>query len=202
MMMTKTSKCLTIAATVFSVVFMAVSAVMWTARTDWKQKADVEFPKKRIAEQAEILKGLDDQIKDVDVQQKKSVAAIASDELAVLAPNVGLEAQLEVELANLIEEAHALHEQIEAEAKKVEVKQDVGKRLREEVLRLTSQYEDLVAQKEDALANVKRIRDLLFQANGVLDRVKKRQKSLESDYEAEEIPGPAASRPSRAVKSS
>ena len=67
----------------------------------------------------------------------------------------------------------------------MDAKQVYAKRLREDVTRLQSQYEDLVAQKEDALANVKRLRDLLFQAEGVLERVKRRQQALDaesSDY--------------------
>jgi chromosome segregation ATPase len=179
--MTKASKALVIAVTVFSVIFMGVSAVISTARTDWKTKATKEFPSSKIAEQREMIGKLDQGIEDLGRQQKIAEVAIAADVKALFAAETGREAALEVELKQLIEEAHTLAEQVEVAAKKVEVKQDEDKRLREEVTRLKSQYDDLVAQKDDALASVKRLKDLLFQAKGVLERVEKRQKALEAD---------------------
>jgi len=188
--MTKTSKCLTIAVTVFSVLFMGVAAVMSTARTDWKARAEVDFPKKKIAEQNDTLRALDDRIKEIDEQQTKAVAGIEADVQAIVAPNTGYEAQLEAQLAQVIDEAHAIAGQVEAEAKKVEAKQDEAKRLRDEVTRLKSQFDDLVAQKEDSLTNAKKLRDLLFQSKGVLERVKKRRDLLEADETKTYEPGP------------
>jgi cell division protein FtsL len=195
--MTKTSKALVIAVTVFTVIFMGVAAVMSTARTDWKAKATKEFPSSQIAAQRETIQKLDQGIEDLGRQQKIAEAGIAADEKALFAAETGREAVLEVELKQLIDEAHTLAEQIEVAAKKVEVKQDEDKRLREEVTRLKSQYDDLVAQKDDALTSVKRLRDLLFQAKGVLERVEKRQKALDAekprDGTYEDRPAPAAS---------
>jgi chromosome segregation ATPase len=179
--MTKTSKILTIVVTMGSVLFMAVAAVLSTVRTDWKEKATKEFPRSRITDQKAQLDDLDKEIKSVARLQADADAGIAADSLAITTPTTGRVAQLESELQKLIDEAHKLAEQVEAEAKTVDEKQDRDKRLREEVARLQSQYEDLVAEKENSLANVKRLRDLLFQAQGVLDRVQKRQKALNSE---------------------
>ena len=69
-----------------------------------------------------------------------------------------------------------------------------------------SQYEDLVAQRADAEANVKRQRDLLFQAKGVLERLRLRAKLLQADagesdqYEGTEKPQPAAARFTKSLK--
>jgi chromosome segregation ATPase len=186
--MTKASKALVIAVAVFSVIFMGVAAVMSTARTDWKEKATKEFPSSQIAKQRERIQELDKGIEEVARQQKAAEVAIAADVKAVFAAETGREAVLEVELKQLIEEAHNLAEQVEAAAKNVEIRQDEDKRLREEVTRLRSQYDDLVAQKEDALASVKRLKDLLFQAKGVLERVEKRQKALDADRYEESAP--------------
>ncbi len=179
--MTKTSKCLTILATVFSVLFMGVAVVMSTARTDWKEKATKEFPQSRITEQRTQIQDLDKEIESLTKQQEVAEASNKADSLAITAPEVGRVARLEVELANLIDQGRKIAAQVEDEARKVDAKQDEGKRLREEVTRLQSQYEDLVSQKEDAQANVKRLRDLLFQARGVLERVKKRQEALQAE---------------------
>jgi chromosome segregation ATPase len=179
--MTKTSKVLTVLVAAFSILFMGITAVISTAQTDWKEKATKEFPKSRISDQTAQLDELRKDIESLDKQQKLAEEGIKADSLAVTEPEKGRVAQLEAELVQLIDEAHKVAEQVEAEAKKVGAKQDDGKHLRDRVTRLTSQYEDLVAQKEDALANVKRLRDLLFQARGVLDRVKKRQEALEAD---------------------
>jgi chromosome segregation ATPase len=194
--MTKASKALVIAVTVFSVIFMGVAAVMSTAHTDWKEKATKEFPSSKITDQRTKIQDFDKGIEDLGRLQKSAEAAIAADEKALFAAETGREAVLEVELKQLIEEAHTLAEQVEAAAKKVEARQDEDKRLREEVTRLQSQYDDLVAQKDDALTGVKRLRDLLFQAKGVLERVEKRQKALNAerppDPNYEERPAPAA----------
>ncbi|HLJ11330.1 MAG TPA: hypothetical protein VKU82_09075 [Planctomycetaceae bacterium] len=205
--MTKASRCLAIAVTVFAVVFMGVAAVMWTVRTDWKHKAQVEFPKKQIDEQNARLTELQKEIESVDKQQKDAVAHIASDVRAIGEPASGRVAQLEKELEELIEKSHAIAGQVEVDAKKVHDKQEVDKRLREEIARLQSQYDDLVAQKQGALADVQKTRDLLFQARGVLERAERRSKALKAQgaqpgkYDADNGGSePTASRPTRAVQ--
>jgi chromosome segregation ATPase len=179
--MTRASKALVVAVAVFSIVFMGVAAVMSTVRTDWKEKATKEFPKSRIAEQQTQIDDLGKEIDSVTKQHEAAKAGIQADVQAIVAPKTGREAQREAERDQLIAEAHTIHEQIEAEAKKVETKQEEDKRLREEVTRLKSQYDDLVAHKDDALADVKRLRDLLFQARGLLERVRKRRDALEAE---------------------
>jgi len=205
--MTKASKVLAVAVAVFSIIFMGVAAVMSTVRTDWKEKATKEFPKSRISEQQTQIADLDKEIESVTKQHDAARAGIEADVQAIIAQQTGREAQREKELAALIEEAHTLSEQFEVEAKKVQAKQEEDKRLREDVTRLKSQYEDLVAHKDDALANVKRLRDLLFQANGLLERVKKRRDALEAegvkkkpDYEPDSDTGKDASRPTSPLK--
>lgn len=184
-MSTTLGKALTIAVTVMSVLFMGVAAVMSTARTDWKQRATAKyeeggFPKSKIADQDKIKADLNAQIKVVDEQQVAAVKTIQADVQALTNPQNGREITLETELAQLIDQAHTLSEQVEAEAKKVQLKQDEDTRLREEVTRLKSQYEDLLAQKDAAQVDVKRLKDLLVQAQGVLERVRRRHDSLKS----------------------
>lgn len=191
--MTKASKALTIVLTVFSIVFMGVAAVMSTVRTDWREKATKEFPKSKISEQQETIKKLDDQIVALEKQQKDAAAAIEADIKSFTAEQIGREAQLEKELETIIATAHTLAAQVETEAKKVQLKQDEDKRLREEVTRLKTQYDDLVSQKYDVEENVKRQRDLLFQAKGVLERVTHRLELLKAEERVEYAPDPAAS---------
>ena len=213
--MTKASKVLTIVLTVFSIVFMGVAAVMSTVRTDWKEKATKEFPKTRIAEQAEKIATLDKEIASLESRQKESAAWIEADIKSFSDKQVGREAQLEKELDTLIETTRTLAAQIETEAKKVQLKQDEDKRLREEVTRLKTQYDDLVSQKYDVEETVKRQRDLLFQAKGILERVSHRLELLKAE-EANEVkyapepggkgddsepePKPSAVRPSKTLK--
>ena len=204
--MTKYSKILTILVTAFSVLFLGVAAVMWTAQTDWKEKATKDFPQSKISEQRTRIGDLNKEIEGLDKQQKAAETGIAQDSLAITAPETGRVALLEVELQQLIDEARKVADQVEEEAKKVGEKQDDGKRLRERVMRLTSQYDDLVAQKEDAAANVKRLRDLLFQAKGVLERVEKRRESLKAEGGGNYPEEPAATEatlrsPARTAKS-
>ena len=179
--MTKASKALTIVLTVFSIVFMGVAAVMSTVRTDWREKATKEFPKARIAEQTEKIANLEKDIAIFEKHNEAAKASIAADIASFVAPQTGREAQLEAQLATLVQETHTLAGQIETEAKKVQLKQDEDKRLREEVIRLKTQYDDLVSQKYDVEGNVKRQRDLLFQAKGILERVKYRLELLKKE---------------------
>jgi chromosome segregation ATPase len=179
--MAKTSKALTIVLVVFAIIFMGVAAVMSTVRSDWKEKATKEFPKSRIDEQKTKIADLDKEIASLETQQKLAAAAIEADIKSFLTPETGREAQLEAELEKIIEESHTLSGEVEIAAKKVQLKQDEDKRLREEVVRLKTQYDDLVSQKYDVEQTVKRQRDLLFQAIGILERVKHRLELLKAD---------------------
>ena len=213
--MTKASKALTVALAAFSIIFMGVAAVMSTVRTDWREKATKEFPKSRITEQVEKIKELDEKIGSFETHQKEAAAAIEADVKSLFDPAVGREAQLEAQLAKLVEESNTLTAQIETDAKKVQLKQDEDKRLREEVTRLRAQYDDLVSQKYDVVETVKRQRDLLFQAKGVLERVQHRLELLKAtagkevqyapdptgkEEEAKPDSQPAAAGPSKTLK--
>jgi len=179
--MTKSSKALTILLTVFSLLFMGVAAVMSTVRTDWKAKATTEFPKSKINEQKEKIETLEKEIASLEKQQKDAAAWIDADVKSFTDPQVGREVQLEKELDGLVKTIRDLAAQIETDAKKVQLKQDEDKRLRDEVTRLKAQYEDLVSQKLDVEQTVKRQRDLLFQAKGVLERVTHRLNLLKAE---------------------
>src|SRR5260221_186433 len=115
--MTKASKALVIAVTVFTVIFMGVAAVMSTARTDWKEKATKEFPSSKIADQRTKIQDLDKGIEDLGRLQKTAEAGIAADEKALFAADIGREAALEGELKQLIHEAHTLSQQVEVAAR-------------------------------------------------------------------------------------
>jgi hypothetical protein len=196
--MTKASKVLTVVVTVFSILYMGISFMMWTVRADWKEKATKEFPKARIAEQKTQIDDLDKEIAAIEKQHDEAKKGIAADIASITAPQIGREAQLEAEWAALNAEASAIAGQVDVEAKKVQVKQEEDKRLRDDVHRLMSQYDDLVAQRFDAEANVKRQRDLLFQAKGILERLRLRAGLLDIEegkgYDAPEVekPEPAA----------
>ncbi|MBS0260742.1 MAG: hypothetical protein JSS02_02200 [Planctomycetes bacterium] len=178
--MTKASKVLTVLVTFFSVFYMGIAFMMWTVRTDWKEKATKEFPKSRISEQQTKISDLDKEIADVDKNHTLAKKSIGVDVVAITAPEIGREARLEAEWAALATEATRIAAQVDAEAKKVQLKEVEDKRLREDVQRLFSQYEDLVAQRSEAEANVKRQQDLLFQAKGVLERVQLRARMLDA----------------------
>ena len=202
--MTKASKVLTVLVTVFCILYMGIAFMMWTVRTDWKERATKEFPKARIAEQKTQIEELDKEIAATDAQHAAAKKAIAADIASITAPQIGREAQLEAEWATLNAEASAIAGQVDAEAKKVQTKEEEDKRLRDDVYRLMSQYDDLVAQRSDAETNVKRQRDLLFQAKGVLERLRLRAKLLDAEqgkeYEDVEKPEPAASRITNTLK--
>jgi len=192
-MWTRISKGLTIAVTVMSVLFLGIAALTSAVSTNWKARATKEypegFPKSEITKQQQTITELNADIKKAEDEQQAAIKAIEADTLALTAPDTGREAQLQAEILQLIDQAHEIAVQVEAEAKKVQARQDEDTRLREEVIRLKSQYEDLIDQKQTALANVQRLRDLLFQARGVLERVQRRKAALE-EYD----PRPSARR--------
>ena len=203
--MTKTSKFLTILVTFFSILYMGTAFMMWAVQVNWKEKANVEFPKKTIDDQKVRIQELDQLIAATDKQHEEAKKGIAADILAISAPEIGRAALLEKEWAQLNVEVSNVAGQIEAEAKKVQAKQDEDKKLREDVQRLQSQYQDLVEQRTDAEANVKRLRDLLVQSEGVLARLRARSRLLDIDegkkpYSEDETSNPAASRPAKTLK--
>lgn len=194
--MTRFSRSLTIFVTILSIVFMGVAAVTTATSTDWKEIATKKFPKSRINEQQEQIRKLDESIKATDDAQKLAIAAIATDIKALTDPATGREAELEKQLAATEQRAHELAQQIEAQARKAEAKLDELQLRREDTVRLANQFAELQSQKVATQAEVKRLQDLLFQARGMLDRVRRRHESLEAQIrgtpEAPETPAPAA----------
>jgi hypothetical protein len=179
--MTKTSKFLTILVTVFSIAYMGIAFMMWVVHVDWKEKATKEFPKSEIARQATQIQELKEQIENTVKFHDLAKKGIEADSVAFTAPEIGREARLEAEWALLNAEVTRVAQAVEEEAKKVQAKQDEDKRLREDVQRLMSQYQEIVEHRLDFEANVKRQRDLLFQARGVLQRLQLRAKLLDEE---------------------
>ncbi len=177
--MTTLSRVLTIAVTVFAVLFMGVTAVMTATRTDWKEVATQKFKKADIARQQEQIKALEDRIAELEAARQRALAAIAADEKAIDDPNTGREAEMEKLLADWVQQAHTLAGEAEEQARKADVKLEELKLRREDAVRLQNQFDELVSQKVAAETEAKRLRDLLFQARGVLERLKRRQQSLE-----------------------
>lgn len=178
--MTKFSKVLTIAVTVLCVAFMAVAAAMTATYTDWKARA-AEYPSSKLADQKKLITDLDAESTALDTAIKHARDTQVTDVDAMTDPAVGRLVQWEAELVKLEAQAKQLADQIEEEAKKVLAKLDELKLRREEVVRLRAQYDELIAQRQSAELQVRRIRDLLFQARGQLERVKHRKDLLEAD---------------------
>lgn len=186
--MQKFSRILTIFVTVLCVAFMSVAAVSTAARTDWKTVATKTYPKSRIAEQQQALQKLDEGIADVNTQQKALVAAIEADVKALRDPTTGREVEIEQHLVQLETQAQQIAKQIEDQARKADVKLETLALRRDDVSRLQNQFDEFVSQKQAAEAESKRLRDLLFQARGVLDRVQRRRQLLESQSGAQAAP--------------
>lgn len=195
--MNKFSRILTIFVTVLCVAFMSVAAVSVAARTDWKTAATKTYPKSRIAEQQQILQKLDESIADFSAQQKTLLAAIDADVKALRDPATGREVELEKQLAQFELQAQQIAKQIEEEARKADTKLETLALRRDDVSRLQNQFDEFVSQKQAAEAESKRLRDLLFQARGVLERVQRRRQLLESQNQTppdgayEKDPSPA-----------
>jgi chromosome segregation ATPase len=195
--MNKFSRCLTVFVAVICVAFMGVAALSTATYTDWKTIATKEYPRAEITKQAETIRGLEDDIKRAEDARVAALAAIAVDEKAISDPATGREVLLEQQLAQLQVQAHTLAEQFETEAKKAGAKLDELTLRREDTVRLQNQHDELVSQKLAAQAEVKRLRDLLFQARGVLERVERRRAALESQKGQYEEPAARAGTPGK-----
>lgn len=178
--MNKFSRILTIFVTFLCVAFMSVAAVSVAARTDWKLAAQKTYPKATITEQQQKLQKLDESIAAVNAEQKTVLAAIDADVKALRDPMTGREVELEKQLAQLEAQAQQVAKQIEEQARKADAKLETLALRRDDVSRLQNQFDEFVSQKQAAEAESKRLRDLLFQARGVLERVERRRQLLES----------------------
>ncbi|MFN0053356.1 MAG: hypothetical protein ACKV0T_14325 [Planctomycetales bacterium] len=181
--MTKISRCLTILVTVLAVCFMGVAAMSTATRHDWKEVVTKTYPRAEITAQQEAIRALDEEINRIGEAQKAAVAAIEADIKALFQPETGREALLEKEFARLEAQAHELATQVELQARKTDERLDELKLRRDDTVRLQSQFEELVSQKVWAQGEVKRLRDLLVQARGILQRVESRRQALESQVD-------------------
>ena len=178
--MNKFSRPLTIFVTVLCISFMGVAAVSTAARTDWKTIATKTYPKTRIGEQQQQITKLDEEITAVNEEQKRVVAAMEADVKALTDPTTGREAELEQLLEQLVTQAQQVAKEIEQQARKEDTKLDTLSLRRDDVARLQNQFDEFVSQKDAALAESKRLRDLLVQAQGLLERAQRRLELLES----------------------
>lgn len=181
--MIKFSRILTVAVTVLAVAFMSVAAVAVAVRTDWRARTK-QFSSAEISEQQQKISELDRQIKATEDELQASAAAIASDVTALTNPAGGAEARLEAQIKELVEQSRKLAGEIEVAASNSQSRLDELSLRREDAFRLEMQYDELVAQKQAAQAEVKRLQDLLIQAKGVRERVERRQKSLQEQGSA------------------
>lgn len=192
--MTKISRCLTILVTVLAVAFLGVAAVTTAGRTDWKTVATKDFPKKTNDDLKAAIDELDKQIKIYGDLNTGSAEAIAVDIKALTDPETGREVVLERELEALIVQAHELAVTVEAEARKTDARLDELKLRREDTVRLQNQFDELVSQKVAARGEVKRLKDLLFQAQGVLERAIRRRTALQAEFDGYESKSTASDR--------
>jgi chromosome segregation ATPase len=177
--MTKFSKVLTVLATFLSIAFMGLAFVSWaTALTDHRQR-DTDL-KARIQPQKDRLTQLEGEIARAENRLKDAQLAIAADLPAFKAREKLYQAQLD-ELAKTSGE---LSVQIAALSKKAREVGDEASLRREEGIQLANQLAELRAQKADAETEKQKLTDLLVQAQGVLDRVQRRNGNLKSDLPA------------------
>lgn len=173
--MTKVSKVLTVLVFIASVAFMAFAATSSATRTDWKTRV-AEYPEK-IAAQRKKIEQLDQDIVRWDARLKDAQAS----EKADLAAMDRREAALVTQVQQLQAQASALALQIDTEAKSVQAKREQARLRREEVFRLRNQLEELRTQNDSTIGESKRLKDLLVQAQGVLERAERRMQLLEAD---------------------
>jgi hypothetical protein len=172
-MRTKISKVLTVLVTVLSLAFLGATAVSSIARTDWKSKLN-EYPRAKSQELQTQIDALKKQSDEYAALTPQTLAAIAADQKAMVAKSVVLNQYA----ATLEAEDEKLREANAATAVTAQEKLDIDKLRREEVQRLQAQYEELVSQRGAAEAEVLRLRDLVYQTRGVLQRAVSRNESL------------------------
>jgi chromosome segregation ATPase len=173
--MTKFSKVLTVLLVVFSVSFMALSAVSLMSSTDWKsRKKDLS---EKTAEQTRELAALETEYAGWDKRLQDAKNTITQDVAALKKK----EEVLAAALAKQEEAASALAGQTVVKAKEAQAKRDEARLRREETVALRNQLDELRTQKRDAEAEERRLSDLLVQAQGTLERVERRQELLAAD---------------------
>lgn len=172
-MTTTISKVLTVLVTALSLAFLGAAAVSSVARTDWKLKAN-EYPRNKTQELQGKIDALKAEADNYAQQTPLVVAAIDTDQKSMIAKAEVLKA-FSVQQES---EDKKLRQQNDATAVAAQGKLDVDKARREEVVRLQAQFEELLSQRLAAEAEVARLRDLLNQSRGVLERAARRNQSL------------------------
>lgn len=174
-MTTTISKVLTVLVTALSLAFLGAAAVSSVARTDWKGKAN-EYPRNKTQELQGKIDALKAEAENYAKQTPLVVAAIDTDSKAMVTKADVLKAYSTEQEA----EDKQLRQKNDAVAVTAQAKLDVDKARREEVVRLQAQFEELLSQRIAAEAEVSRLRDLLNQSRGVLERAARRNESLKT----------------------
>ncbi len=172
-MTTTISKVLTVLVTALSLAFLGAAAVSSVARTDWKVKAN-EYPRNKTQELAAEIERYKTEAANYAQQTPLVVAAIDVDQKAMITKAEVLKTYSSQQEA----EDRKLRQQNDATAVAAQGKLDVDKARREEVVRLQAQFEELLSQRLAAEAEVARLRDLLNQSRGVLERAARRNQTL------------------------
>lgn len=172
-MTTTISKVLTVLVTALSLAFLGAAAVSSIARTDWKGKAN-EYPKTKTQELAGKIETFKAEAANYAQQTPLVVAAIDVDQKSMIAKAEVLKNYSTQQEA----EDKKRRQQNDATAVAAQGKLDVDKARREEVVRLQAQFEELLSQRLAAEAEVARLRDLLNQSRGVLERAARRNQNL------------------------
>jgi hypothetical protein len=174
-MTTTISKVLTVLVTALSLAFLGAAAVSSVARTDWKGKAN-EYPRNKTQELQGKIEALKTEAENYAKQTPLVVAAIDTDQKAMISKADVLKTYSTQQEA----EDKKLRQQNDATAVAAQGKLDVDKARREEVVRLQAQFEELLSQRLAAEAEVARLRDLLNQSRGVLERAARRNQTLKT----------------------
>ena len=202
-MLTKISQSLTVLVTVLSLAFMGGAMASSIARTNWKEKVANEYPRAKIQELQTQIDAFTKERENYAALVQPTLAAIDADQKAMVA-----KAGMLNEYARKLEtDDVAAREANAASAVKAQQKLDTDKARREEVQRLFAQYEELLSQRQEAEAEVRRLRDLLYQSRGVLQRAEGRNSALKQalgqpvvqpyDPAQDELELPKALKPSR-----
>lgn len=174
-MTTTISKVLTVLVTALSLAFLGATAVSSIARTDWKAKAN-EYPRTKAQELQTQIDLLKKQAEEYAALTPKTISAIDIDQKSMIAKAEALKTYA----AQLEAEDKKARQQNDATAVTAQEKLDVDKARREEVVRLQAQYEELLSQRIAAEDELLRLKDLLNQSRGVLERAVRRNQSLKT----------------------
>jgi hypothetical protein len=174
-MTTTISKVLTVLVTALSLAFLGAAAVSSIARTDWKVKAN-EYPRNKTQELQAKIDALKAEAANYAQQTPLVVGAIDVDQKSMIAKAEVLK-NYSIQQES---EDKKLRQQNDATAVAAQGKLDVDKARREEVVRLQAQFEELLSQRLAAEAEAGRLRDLLNQSRGVLERAARRNQTLKT----------------------